>query len=278
MLNSKIIGAAGLAMCLLHIASFLYFLLFSQLFSTNLLLIELHFLFVLDVFIIFSLIKIIFGRSKDSLSNFSTRSRLLFSLLILSTAIYAAYTFFQQTESIMPIRFSTDKVQTLSGKPVWSDNIAFSYNEQGIASPEPRRRRTPGPAKTAAPDASPRSDFDIIQDNSFRITMSCGSIFGAKHCTQNLNNAFGGNWSDFYHQPFRLKFQSVFYHGQFVNLVAEIQSSEGKTINSNYFQSLYEQAIRRTRYDYLFLCTLFFTTFLMSACSKNLWNTLGRPK
>lgn len=53
MLNSKIIGAAGLAMCLLHIASFLYFLLFSQLFSTNLLLIELYSLFVLDVFIIF---------------------------------------------------------------------------------------------------------------------------------------------------------------------------------------------------------------------------------
>ena len=278
MLNSKIIGTAGLAMCLLHIASFLYFLLFSQLFSTNLLLIELNFLFVIVVFIIFSLINIIFGRSKDSLSNFFVRSRLLFSLLILSTTIYAAYTFFQQTESIMPIRFSTDKVQTLSGKPVWSDNVAFSYNEQGIASPEPRRRRTPGPAKTAAPGASPRSDFDIIQDNSFRITMSCGSIFGAKHCTQNLNNAFGGNWSDFYHQPFRLKFQSVFYHGQFVNLVAEIQSSEGKTINSNYFQSLYEQAIRRTCYDYLFLCTLFFTTFLMSACSKNLWNTLGRPK
>ena len=40
-------------MCLLHIASFLYFLLFSQLFSTNLLLIELYSLFVLDVFIIF---------------------------------------------------------------------------------------------------------------------------------------------------------------------------------------------------------------------------------
>ncbi|MBH5328845.1 hypothetical protein H9Q10_04085 [Eikenella sp. S3360] len=276
MKKKKVIGIATLAMCLLHIAGFLYFLFFSNLFATTQLLIGLHSLFIIDVAIIFSIINIIFGKGRARLGNFSVKSRLLFSSFIFLTAIYAAYLFSSQTKSIMPIRFNADNVQTLSGKPNWPDNATFYYNERGIATPEPHRRKTPGPAKTAAPGNPPRSDFDIVQDNGIRITMSCGGIFGAEHCTQDLKDAFSKYWNDFYGQSFHLKFQPVFYHGQFVNLVTEIQSSEGKAINSAYFQRSYEQTITRTRHSYLFLCALFFSTCLMSAHSKNLWNSLGR--